>query len=61
MIPERVTSEAEHRRTTTMATGKPTPQAGDNQKPAPAQQQGSEPSKPSQQQGGPRFTDWASI
>ena len=44
-----------------MATSKPAPQAGDNQKPAPAQQLGSETAKPSQQQGSPKFTDWASI
>ena len=45
-----------------MATQAPTtPQAGDNQKPAPAQQQGSEAEKPVQQQGGTKFTDWASI
>ena len=61
MNPARVMFEAEHRRTTTMATGKPTAQAGDNQKPTPAQQQGSESAKPAQQQGGPKFTDWASI
>lgn len=39
-----------------------TPQAGTPATPAtPPQQQGSETQKPTQQQGGTKFTDWASI
>lgn len=40
-----------------------TPQAGTPAAPQPGstQQQGSETQKPTQQQGGTRFTDWASI
>ncbi|MFN3643843.1 MAG: hypothetical protein ACK4TB_13100 [Gemmobacter sp.] len=40
------------------------PQAGSStpaQPPATPQQQGGEPSRPTQQQGGTKFTDWASI
>jgi hypothetical protein len=64
---------AEQPKDTIMTTGKPSPRAGDNANPAPpnpalpnpapTQQQAGEAAKPQQQQqqGSPRFTDWASI